>query len=763
MKLVALVSGGKDSCYAMMESVRVGHEIVCIAHLRPPLHLGDDDAEIDSFMFQSVGHNVVRMIAECMDVPLVEGTITGTAVTTDIDYSASAEGDEVEDLYRLLADVKQRYPEVEGVCSGAIFSSYQRNRVEHVCGRLGLTSLGYLWRRDQVELLGDMVDAGVDAILVKVAAIGLKPRRHLGRSIADLQPELLALKDQYQLNVCGEGGEYETLTLDCPLFKKRIVVDASHVVMHSDDLFAPVAFLVVDQCHLEDKDAVDPALLHRALPTPFVPSASTTIDRDTVPRTTAIALQTAATDCPQSIVPALASFRDQFYVSGLLCPAGASLSLEEEMDDVFAQLERLLSEQHMTMEDVCFVHLFVRDMREFARLNAAYCRHVGQFMPPSRSCVEVASLPTRVLLDCFALRGSGDAKRAQPRVQRDVLHVQSISAWAPNCIGPYSQANVLHKALILLAGQIALLPETMTLVGQSPDEQLTQSMRNAGRVLEALDSNLRHVVSTVVYCVAPSSVAEDGTDDGEQAMQLLATDARRLLTENAALRDELLNDDSDSESDCYDSDSDDEAHAAAQDARARKTEEQLAVATQLVRHAPVLVVEVSHLPRSALVEVELQALTHAARKSLAPSSTVVSVSRNASWFVETQVSRIARAMCHVVAAVMPKTQLSSPDVPSVVGDLLRAVEDCLVAADLPWDRVLHLRVFYLAHMFTSELQLGEAIRAALGADADERLPAVTFVPVTRMQTMSQAACLAVQVTAQDLDKMETDLWLQRQA
>lgn len=24
--------------------------------------------------------------------------------------------------------------------------------------------------------------------------------------------------------MCGEGGEYETLTLNCPLFKKRIVM-----------------------------------------------------------------------------------------------------------------------------------------------------------------------------------------------------------------------------------------------------------------------------------------------------------------------------------------------------------------------------------------------------------------------------------------------------------------------------------------------------------------------------------------------------------
>ena len=37
-------------------------------------------------------------------------------------------------------------------------------------------------------------------------------------------PMMLFQQKQYGLNVCGEGGEYETFTLDCPLFHKKIVV-----------------------------------------------------------------------------------------------------------------------------------------------------------------------------------------------------------------------------------------------------------------------------------------------------------------------------------------------------------------------------------------------------------------------------------------------------------------------------------------------------------------------------------------------------------
>lgn len=81
----------------------------------------------------------------------------------------------------------------------------------------------------------------------QVAAIGLNPSKHLGKEIAYLEPHLHKLKEYdmvsktfgfvllhffrifmslfgrlYGINVCGEGGEYETLTLDCPQFKASI-------------------------------------------------------------------------------------------------------------------------------------------------------------------------------------------------------------------------------------------------------------------------------------------------------------------------------------------------------------------------------------------------------------------------------------------------------------------------------------------------------------------------------------------------------------
>lgn len=106
MKVVALVSGGKDSCFAMMECVKYGHEIIGLAHLFPQENGSKSTAEIDSFMFQSVGSNLVESIASCMDVPLWTAAIAGKPNTTDLMYNTAVDGDEVEDMYQLLLQVK---------------------------------------------------------------------------------------------------------------------------------------------------------------------------------------------------------------------------------------------------------------------------------------------------------------------------------------------------------------------------------------------------------------------------------------------------------------------------------------------------------------------------------------------------------------------------------------------------------------------------------------------------------------------------------
>lgn len=64
---------------------------------------------------------------------------------------------------------------------------------------------------------------------------------------------LSRLHDQYGVHMCGEGGEYETFTIDGPLFFKRLSLASTQLVMHSDDAFAPVGYCRISSINVEEK------------------------------------------------------------------------------------------------------------------------------------------------------------------------------------------------------------------------------------------------------------------------------------------------------------------------------------------------------------------------------------------------------------------------------------------------------------------------------------------------------------------------------
>ena len=59
---------------------------------------------MDSYMYQTVGHDAIELYSEAMGLPLFRRTIQGSPVEQGKEYSIN-EKDEVEDLYELLKDV----------------------------------------------------------------------------------------------------------------------------------------------------------------------------------------------------------------------------------------------------------------------------------------------------------------------------------------------------------------------------------------------------------------------------------------------------------------------------------------------------------------------------------------------------------------------------------------------------------------------------------------------------------------------------------
>ncbi|CAD5207121.1 unnamed protein product [Bursaphelenchus okinawaensis] len=249
MKVVGLISGGKDSLYNLYLAKKNGHELVCLANLHPP----PGESEIDSYMYQSVGAEGIKAMAAALQLPLYRKEIKGKPMNTTNEYR-ELQGDEVEDLFCLLSTIQNQNPEIEAVSCGAILSQYQKSRLDNVCQRLGLKTLCYLWGRDQAELLDDMIQDGIDAIIIKVASAGLTTK-HLGMTLKEAKEPLHEANKKYGAHICGEGGEYETYVIDSPLHESRISVDLCEAVLHADNAVQPVAYLKLSKVTLISKNS----------------------------------------------------------------------------------------------------------------------------------------------------------------------------------------------------------------------------------------------------------------------------------------------------------------------------------------------------------------------------------------------------------------------------------------------------------------------------------------------------------------------------
>lgn len=210
MKLAALYSGGKDSTFAAYLMEQQGHEVDFLVSVVPD--------NLYSWMFHTPNLNLIPAMADAMDKKHV---------------SVESHGEEKGELAALKSVLENL--EVEGIITGAIASDYQWDRINHICEDLGLKVFSPLWRKDPLTVMENMIESGIKAVIATVAAEGLN-EKWLGREL-DFKTleDLKVLNEKYKVSVSGEGGEYESLTLDSPLHKKSMEIRSFEIIESRDN------------------------------------------------------------------------------------------------------------------------------------------------------------------------------------------------------------------------------------------------------------------------------------------------------------------------------------------------------------------------------------------------------------------------------------------------------------------------------------------------------------------------------------------------
>lgn len=229
LKLAALISSGKDSLFALHKMKQQNYEIACAITIK--------STNPSSYMFHTPNISIAELQAKAMSLPVITHETEGIKEK------------ELDDLYKAIKKAIEKY-NIEGIITGAIFSNYQRERVENICDRLGMKVFSPLWHMNQEEEMREILKNGFKIMFSSIASYGLN-KEWLARTITEEDiNRLIQLNKKYGINIAGEGGEFESLVLDAPLFKKKVEITDYKINEENEN----TAFMIVKNARLVSKE-----------------------------------------------------------------------------------------------------------------------------------------------------------------------------------------------------------------------------------------------------------------------------------------------------------------------------------------------------------------------------------------------------------------------------------------------------------------------------------------------------------------------------
>jgi asparagine synthase (glutamine-hydrolysing) len=203
MKCGVLFSGGKDSVYATYLAKQRGMKIKCLISIF--------SKNKESYMFHTPSIEMTKKQAEVMKVPLV------------IQKTLGEKEKELDDLEIVLKKVQKDF-EIDGIITGAIQSVYQASRIQKICDKLGLECVNPLWKRSEEDYLDELLEEGFKIVITGVFAYPLDKTWVTRLVDKKFIEEIKALNKKYKIHIAGEGGEFESFVLNCPLFKRELKI-----------------------------------------------------------------------------------------------------------------------------------------------------------------------------------------------------------------------------------------------------------------------------------------------------------------------------------------------------------------------------------------------------------------------------------------------------------------------------------------------------------------------------------------------------------
>lgn len=190
----------------MYQALQAGYKVQYMVSMLPKSN--------ESYMFHHPNIELTKVQAKLMGFPIKTKETEGEKEL------------ELKDLYDVLKSLPK---DIECVVTGAVASKYQKSRIDDIAFSLGFQTFSPLWNSDPYHIWRMLLDNQFKVMITAVACEGLG-KEWLGEVINHENiKELTKLSEKYRFHIGGEGGEFETLVVNCPMFKNPLKINEKSI------------------------------------------------------------------------------------------------------------------------------------------------------------------------------------------------------------------------------------------------------------------------------------------------------------------------------------------------------------------------------------------------------------------------------------------------------------------------------------------------------------------------------------------------------